>query len=419
MQTWLHQTNINIKVGWFLAVREIKRGNRWNISLIIFVMMLTFLNLVVVRGILVGLPAGVITANREQYTGDVFLTPLDTQDTIQNSPLVIDLIRQLPTVKTLSARYSGSAKIEANFDQTLQSDQLPDVVNGKLLGINPDKEDSLSQLSTYIVAGQYLSTNDIDQAILDTGLLEQYSTDNTGLPNVHIGDKLRLTVGQNTRVITVKGFLDTKAQGFTGVILMPDHQVQSMLNRFDYGINQIAIRSVNGTTPEQIKQTLNANQIDQYATIETYQESLPSFIQDIAATFSILGNIIGSIGLVVAAITVFIVIFVNAITRRKYIGILKGIGIHRAAIEWSYIFQSLFYATIGSLIATIIIFTLLIPYFDANPLDFPFSDGILLVTPGGTAIRAGLLLIATLAAGYFPARMVVNQNTLDSILGRQ
>jgi len=35
-----------------------------------------------------------------------------------------------------------------------------------------------------------------------------------------------------------------------------------------------------------------------------------------------------------------------------------------------------------------------------------------------TSVRALLLMIATLIAGYIPARIVVKKNTLDSILGR-
>ena len=45
----------NIKVGWFLAKRELKRANIWTTTLIVLVMTLTFLNLIVVSGILVGL----------------------------------------------------------------------------------------------------------------------------------------------------------------------------------------------------------------------------------------------------------------------------------------------------------------------------------------------------------------------------
>jgi len=121
---------------------------------------------------------------------------------------------------------------------------------------------------------------------------------------------------------------------------------------------------------------------------------------------------------VVASITIFIVIFVNAITRRRFIGILKGIGISRRAITISYVLQSMFYAVSGAVVGMVIVFFLLAPYFAAHPINFPFSDGILVATVGGTFIRALILLLATLGAGYIPARLVIRQNTLDAILGR-
>ena len=122
--------------------------------------------------------------------------------------------------------------------------------------------------------------------------------------------------------------------------------------------------------------------------------------------------------MVVAAITIFIVIFINAITRRKFIGILKGIGISGEAIEISYIFQSLFYASIGSALGALVLYGVLVPVVAAHPIDFPFSDGILVAPIGSTAIRVALLVATTIVAGYLPSRMIVRKNTLDSILGR-
>ena len=141
-------------------------------------------------------------------------------------------------------------------------------------------------------------------------------------------------------------------------------------------------------------------------------------MKDIINTFATLGNMLSSIGLVVASITIFIVIFINAITRRKFIGILKGIGIKGSAIELSYIFQSIFYALCGSIIGLSIVYIVLVPFFIAHPIDFPFSDGILVAPVESTILRVGLLVLSTLIAGYIPARMIVRKNTLDSILGR-
>jgi putative ABC transport system permease protein len=163
---------------------------------------------------------------------------------------------------------------------------------------------------------------------------------------------------------------------------------------------------------------LVANGVHTLARVQTAEEAFPKFLKDIKATFNILGVAISGIGLVVASITIFIVIFVNAITRRRFIGILKGIGIHQKAILYSYIIQALIYAFLGTAIGMLLVFFLIKPYFAAHPINFPFSDGILVATLSGTFIRAAVLMAATLIAGYIPARIVFKQNTLSAILGR-
>jgi ABC-type lipoprotein release transport system permease subunit len=154
------------------------------------------------------------------------------------------------------------------------------------------------------------------------------------------------------------------------------------------------------------------------ARIQTADEAIPSFLRDIETTFGILGNALSSIALVVASITIFIVIFINAVTRRKFIGIMKGIGISPVAVKFAYVFQALFYGVAGSLIGLFLTFGFLRPFFDAHPINFPFSDGILVVTASGAAIRVLILLVVTLLAGYIPASIIVRRNTLDAILGR-
>ena len=49
----------SLRIGLLLGLRQIQLASIWTTSLIIFVMMLTFLNLIAVSGILVGLIEGV------------------------------------------------------------------------------------------------------------------------------------------------------------------------------------------------------------------------------------------------------------------------------------------------------------------------------------------------------------------------
>jgi ABC-type lipoprotein release transport system permease subunit len=167
-----------------------------------------------------------------------------------------------------------------------------------------------------------------------------------------------------------------------------------------------------------VKQALLVAGAGETARVQTWQESLPKFLVDIQNTFALLGNVMGSISLVVASITIFIVIFINAITRRKFIGIMKGIGVSASAIEISYIFQSIFYAVLGIIVGMVLLYGFMVPFVTAHPINFPFSDGILVAEVPGTLLRALLLIVATIIAGFIPARIVIKKNTLDSILGR-
>ena len=65
-----------------------------------------------------------------------------------------------------------------------------------------------------------------------------------------------------------------------------------------------------------------------------------------------------------------------------------------------------------------ILYGFLVPYISAHPIVLPISNAILVAPIPDTALRVALLAVATVIAGYIPARMIVRKNTLDSILGR-
>jgi len=183
-------------------------------------------------------------------------------------------------------------------------------------------------------------------------------------------------------------------------------------------VDEVALKLAKGVAPESVRDALLARGAGGQAKVQTFEEAQPKFLKDIISTFNMLGTAFSSIGLVVASITIFIVVFINAITRRKFIGILKGIGITGHAIEISYVFQSVFYAAVGSAVGLALVYGFLVPFVAAHPIDFPFSDGILVAPLDATFMRVALLVFATVVAGYIPARMIIRKNTLDSILGR-
>ena len=111
-------------------------------------------------------------------------------------------------------------------------------------------------------------------------------------------------------------------------------------------------------------------------------------------------------------------VYINALSRKKYIGILKGIGIDAQAIQFSYTAQAIFYALCGIGSASILVYAVIKPILDRYPIETPLSNGILVADAGGVIIRALILLVISALAGYVPARLIVRKNTLDAILGR-
>lgn len=415
----------NIRTGWFLAVRQIRRTSVWTTALIVFVMTLTFLNLIVIGGILVGLVEGSSQAFRSEYSGDVILTNQPNKAYIKNTPEIVSSILALPGVKNISVRYTAGGKVEANYKEKTNPEDVPNESGVVFVGIDPDDENSVTGLSRKVIEGEYLSKSDSNKIMIGSVLLEQYNSaigaGQTLLENVKVGSKVRITIGGLQKEVTVKGIIKSKIQEVGGRIFMIDTDLRKILGRNDYSANEIVVKTIisDGLLPAQnLSDKMKKIGLGDLAHIDTWKEAQGKFFDDLNRTFNLLGNVIGGIGLAVASVTVFIVIFINAITRRKYIGILKGIGLTGGAIEFSYVCQSIFYAFMGSGFGLLILVFILKPYFDANPIDFPFSDGILSVTVMGVTIRILILFVATMIAGYIPAKIIVRQNTLDAILGR-
>lgn len=418
-----------MRVGSFLALRSIRHSSKWTTGLIIFIMVLTFLNLVVVSGLLVGLIAGSFEQFRQSYSGEVIVTPPSRQEYIEDSPAVIAFLESHPKVRAISPRYSTSVQLLGTLNDLPNKGERANQIGIRTVGLDFEKEEVVTGFSRSIKYGEMLAPGEEGYALIGANMLKKYSAfADANIPgldlltDVDVGSRVRISIAQAdgkkiSKDFIIKGIVKSKVDEISTRLFIPARELKRMLAVNKEQFQEIAIR-----TDQAYAATL-AREIQNFAAgtavrVQTSQEAVPSFLRDIETTFGILGNALSSIALVVASITIFIVVFINAVTKRKFIGIMKGIGIGPLVIEFSYIFQAMFYGLIGSAIGLLLTFGMLKPYFTANPINFPFSDGILVATAEGAAIRVAILLIVTLIAGYIPAKMIVRKNTLDSILGR-
>ncbi len=411
-----------LRTGWFLGTRQIKRVSKGTSLLTVAVMSLTFLNLTVVSGILVGLIEGSSKEYRQHYSGDFLVSSLPDRSYILRTRDIISVLEGHRATEALTARYLASGTVTANFQASRKPGENANSIATQIAGITPADEDTVTELSSLVVEGNYLDNTSVGEILVGSGLLSRYAGANVPgeeyLDDAAIGDKVRLTIGDKTYEAKIRGVVESKISSVNQRIFMNERELRQLLGRTDLNVGEIAVRLSPNADPHETKSALHSIGAENYALIQTWDESQGSFYEDIGVTFRVLGDAIGAIAVAVAAVTVFIVVFISAMNRRREIGILKGIGITADAIVFSYVIQALAYAAVGTLIGAVVLFAAIKPYFDANPIDFPFSDGILAVTSVGAIARGGVLLAVAALAGCLPTRMIVRRNTLDTILGR-
>jgi putative ABC transport system permease protein len=140
-------------------------------------------------------------------------------------------------------------------------------------------------------------------------------------------------------------------------------------------------------------------------------------VQDQIATFRLIDNILGAVSLLVAAITIFIVTYVDLVNKRRQIGIERAIGIRAGAIVSSYVLRAWAYALAG-IAAGLAIFRLaIVPLVRAHPFHFP--NGPVTLATSAHEIRRDIviLLIVALVAAAAPAVRSVRLRIIDAIWG--
>lgn len=409
-------------------------------------MVLTFLNLVLITGILTGLTEGIFKDNRSQYTGDVLISAQTGEEIIDNAYVIRATLDSHPDVQSYAPRFVKQATVEANYQTRWDFEAQENSVSVELVGIDPAVETDITQLEDYVTVGEYLSKAESGYILLGSDNLAEYTEFSDSfdpLKNITPGTRVKVSYsaggtsknsasgphggGDNgsgvdrsgvSAEFIVKGIVESKVSQVAKRAYITAADWNHLVGGAVDGVNEFAITLTPSADENIFTAELRDYGLDTYSDIKTAEEAIPSVLDDLSKTFGLLGNAAGGVAVIVSAITVFVVIYINALTRRKQIGILKGIGIKGNAIKRAYIMQSLFYAIVGSAIGYLLIFFVFVPHFNTNPIDFPVSDGILAATFWGTTLRAFVLVSVTAIAGYIPAWLIVRQNTLDSILGR-
>lgn len=405
----------NIQLSFFLAFKSIRRGNKATTALIIFILSLAFVNLVFIAGILNGILVGINKQIITNLVSNVVIEPQEEptkKDFIIHARDIMDQVQQIPGVAATASHYKLAGTL--SFDK--EKNGKPTVRSGEIIGVDPENEKNISNISRKIIDGQYLENPGQGEIILGTDIAGGYgqSEEIANLGGVKVGDKIKITFSSGAiRELTVKGIFKVNFGFVDRLAFITSKEAESILDVND-SASQILIR-----TKETGGEKYFVNRIQPLVpNLKVYDwNHYVGGLGDVSRSFNMITGIISVIGLTVAAITIFILIYVEVVNKRRQIGILKAIGIKQDIIIYSYIIQALFYALFGIVIGSVIVIFAIVPFFESHPLNLPVGETGITLDKTGLILNALSLLTASLIAGFIPSWRGARENILKAIWG--
>ena len=404
----------NPRASFFLAYKAISRGNKGTLALTILVITLAFINITFISSILSGAINTAYQQAIDNYVSNIVIEPGTDDDYIEKVSSLKRSINMLPGVTSCASRYSLGSTI--TYDPDKDGKDIREI-SWTIKSINPEEETQVTNIHNFMVDGQYLDKSDRDQVILGREVSGGYgaSLEIQSLKGVKVGDEITIHFSNGVkRDYTIKGIFITKFPLSDMAVFITEKEMESVLGLHNRASEILVRLDQPGQEELYIQRLRQTGIVDEE--IHPWVDYI-GLISGITQSFDIIKRIVTFIGLLVAGVTIFIVIFINTVGRRKQIGILKAIGMDERIIITSYIFQALFYAAIGIGVGLAVIRFILLPHFTSHPLPFPMGMVSLLITKNELFTSIAGLILVSLIGGLIPSWRIARENIIRAIWG--
>ncbi len=397
--------NNDLKVMFFLAYKNLTKS-KITFMVIVAVMAMSFLSITFFASIIDGLGYEFEEGMIRGQTGHLMIEPQEDELYISDSGDLVKDIRRIPGVVGVARRLDASAV--ARYE-TIE-------IGNPVLFIEPENEKDVSDYWNSIIVGEYLSKKDTDELLIGANLVKSYAAegDTQKRFDVDVGDKITLSFSNGfVKEYRIKGIYKTGSRFVDDKIIISFDQYQLIFNSTeDIASNILIALPQRGLEESYTDRIIDLGVSEQINKWQTKMGAVNQFVGSLQIT----NQITGTIGLLTAFATIYIIIFINVTNKRKQIGILKAVGIKKQIILGSYVLQSLAYGITGVIIGNMVM-KLLLLLLSIHPLSMPIGQVVPILTTERLMTTSATLILASIVAGFFPSRKAADENILDAIFG--
>ncbi len=389
---------VDIRSALFYSRRDILKNKKIFIFITLSIIFATA-NIIAINGLMDGMIYDFVDNTVESSMGHLNIYPDDNERFIDGLGVKEQKLDGLKEVEAYSPRLSASGVL--SFKEL----SAPIVI----LAFDPEKERKVTELLQKLDRGTAINSNDKNAILVSYRLAEDLKLD--------VEDEADVAFENGeVKVYNVKGIVRTGDKDFdSSTVIMPLIEANRQL-AIDNGVSAILIRlsdkDMAGIFKPVLMRELEVNNV------KTWKEET-EFLLSFADAWKGFTAVISSVGLIAAAISVGIVIYINVLHKKRQIGIMKAIGAKDSFIFTVFIIEAALFGVIGVSLGNVVgYFT--IRYLEANP----FYDAIMqtwISARFGYYLFYNATLISftvTILAGVYPAIRASRVDIIKAIWGR-
>ena len=396
----------SFSVSNFLARKLVVRSN-WGLNFMaIFMIVIVYVNINFTSALLNGFISTVNGKLVSTQTGNLVVLPKNAKS-IDDATVLIENIRKINGVSGATETKSIPAEVAKGQEKSV----------AEVSGINPQSYGEVFTTPKNMIEGEFLTKDDKDKIVLgaqiagaDISRLELYSD---SLKNVHAGDKVTVSYPNGIKKeYTVKGI-------FLNEFFESDLKTFISNSEYDAVDPGSKAEVINVNLDKNVPETYVIDQIKKLRgdlQFRTWEERA-GFVRGFTDTLKVVNRILGFAAILVAAVTIFIVTYVDLINKRRQIGIERAIGITAPTIIMSYELRALFYTAIGSMLGALVFLFAVVPIERAYPFKIPYGKVFLQTNYNNMLIYAGVLIAVAIVAALVPAWRTIRISIIDAIWG--
>lgn len=393
-----------ILTAFFIAKKNIIK-NKSILLFTVLIISLGFISSIIIYGVLKDVSYDLQENIIETNIGHVILEPYGNNDKIENVENIIKKIKTLPNIL-------GIAKINKKAARIYDSNG--DYVDTEVYIINPEDFSRVSVIDEIIKEGSWLNKGEKNKILMGCVNVEKCNEVKAlDTVDIGVGEKVITVFNSHPETeLTLQGIYDHVYFEVEIISYINEDTAADIFDDYDSTMaDQIVIRLPDRSCSDNLIEEISKIGIN--AKILTWEEK-SSRLSSTVDSFAIIGNISFFIGLLISAISIYVILYINILNKKTQIGIIKAIGIKSRVIALSYVMLSFFLGVIGSAMGILLTLSMM-GYFKFNPIKTGIGYLVPQVTMQVFLLVGFAIMFASIISGYIVSKKITKQNIIEAV----